>query len=45
MNVEIQRRPRKKITFIRLLDFLTKSTQSAEAKRISQLNSSHTPWN
>lgn len=43
--MEIQRRPGKRITFIRVIDFLSKSTQSAEAKRISQLNSSHTPWN
>jgi hypothetical protein len=40
--VEIQRRPWKKYSLIQFIDFLSKSTQSAEAMRVSQINSSHT---
>lgn len=37
--MEIQRRPWKKYSLIRFMDFLSKSTQSA---RVSQINSLHT---
>jgi hypothetical protein len=37
--VEIQRRPWKKYSLIRFMDFLSKATQSA---RVSQINSLHT---
>lgn len=37
--MEIQRRPWKKYSYIRFMDFLSKSNQSA---RVSQINSLHT---